>query len=611
MAIIGFVLLLISCISSLINFILGFKIYEYANTKNWLKNISILTIVLSFASLIYLMVTGDTTVKYVAEHIAPLSAPIGYKIAAVWAGQAGGLLLWALELQLISAAISIKKQSGANMILAFIITALSTMVILNNPFAISTNIIHAGLNPILQNKMMLIHPPMLFLGYALLAIPFAVTIGALIENDHVKWYKNVKIWLVLSAIALTAGNGFGAIWAYRTFGWGGFWSWDPVENTSFVPWILSIASLHALHLSKTDGKWLRPAALSSLFAFITVIYGSFLARSGLLAGASVHAYVKGEQLLLITLSTLLITSVISTIFFVYLRWNSWFAENMNNSIKHRLTVYGTITLYAIAILVLVGMTLPIFHLSPRTEIYNLFIAPCALLFSIFMLIQYQSNRIIIWSSIPISLITIFILMPEWIQQDMHPLSKLQAFIDILLLSTSITIILGSFFQLITRKVTFSASAIVSHFGIMLIIIGTIISGHQNGKVDHFITSGTSFKYAGEIITINEVWEKDGARIVEVANRNKIHDMSITEDSHFNMSLRKACIIPVWWGDVYITPQEILLDEIMMSGKKMPTGAMITVTAKPGIRLVWIGLIIIAIGLLLTLIITSTSSVTNH
>jgi cytochrome c-type biogenesis protein CcmF len=442
---------------------------------------------------------------------------------------------------------------------------------------------------------------MLFLGYALLAMPFAVTLGALIENDHTKWHVNVKIWLIWSALALTAGNGFGALWAYRTFGWGGFWSWDPVENTSFVPWILSLASLHALHLSKTDGKWLRPAALSSLFAFITVIYGSFLARSGLLAGASVHAYVKGEMLLLITLSALLILSTASAIYFICRRWNNWFTQDENSTLNHRLTSYGIITLYIIAVLVLTGMSLPIFHLSPQTEIYNLFIAPCALVLSIFIFLQYQTNKIILWSSIPISLIIIFIAAPEWIQPDMHPLSKLQTFIDILLLATAISIFFGAIIQIFIRSKIFSIPAFISHIGIMMILIGTIISGHQNGKVDHFITSGTTFQYAGETITINKVWENTDTRIVEVLNRNKVHEMSIIVDSHFNMNLRKACIIPAWWGDVYITPQEILPQEIMMGDKKMPTGAMITVTAKPGIKLVWIGLIIIAIGLLLTLI----------
>jgi len=595
-AIIGFLSLILSCLASMMNFILGFRIHKYENLKSILKYISIFTTIIAFVSLIYLMVVGDTSLKYVAEHIAPMSAGIEYKIAAVWAGQAGGLLLWALELQLVSSAISIKKQPGANMILAFIITALTAMVILNNPFAISTNIIHSGLNPILQNKIMLIHPPMLFLGYALLAMPFAVTLGALIENDYIKWQANVKIWLILSAIALTAGNGFGAIWAYRTFGWGGFWSWDPVENTSFVPWVLSIASLHALHLSKTDGKWLRPTASSSLFAFITVIYGSFLARSGLLAGASVHAYIKGEQLLLITLSSLLISSTLSAIYFIYRRWNTWITTEKNYSTNHRLTAYGTVTLYVIAILVLIGMSLPIFHLSPQTEVYNLFIAPCALIFSIFIFIQYQSNKIILWSSIPITLITIFITMQEWIQPDMHPLSKFQGFIDILLLATALTIIFGTIIQIITKKITFSPPAFVTHLGLMLIIVGTIISGHQNGKVDHFITSGTSFNYAGEIITINKVWENADARKVEVLNGNNVQEMSITEDSHFNMSLRKACIIPVWWGDVYITPQEITITR----NSSIAPSAKITITSKPGIKLVWIGLMVIGLGLLLSI-----------
>jgi cytochrome c-type biogenesis protein CcmF len=601
MSIIGFYLLILSSLSSLINFILGFKSGKFYIEMQILKYISICTAILSFTVLILLMVNGDTNIKYVSDHLAPASSGIGYKIAAAWAGQAGGLLLWASELALISCSISIIRQRGASMVLSFIMTALTGMVLLNNPFAISTvELTRGGLNPILQNRMMLIHPPMLFLGYALLAMPFAITIGALIENDYDKWKKDVKLWLLLATIALTAGNGFGALWAYRTFGWGGFWSWDPVENTSFVPWILSIASLHAIHLSKTDGRWLRPAAISALFAFITVIYGSFLARSGLLAGASIHAYIKGEQLLLITLGTLLTASFVSSIYFILIRWRQWLSPAKNKILQHKITAYATITLFIIAIIVLIGMSLPIFHFAPQTEVYNLIITPFALLFSIFIFLQFRSNRFILWSLLPISLVIISVAMPEWVQSEMHSLNKLQAYIDIFLLSFTLTNILGFSISLIVRITTSSISSSLSHIGIMLIISGAIISGHQNGKVDHFITSGTTFKYAGEIITINKVWENNDSRVVEVKNKNKTHEMSITDDSHFNMSLRKACIIPVWWGDVYITPQEIMPEEIIMGNKKMPTGAMITVTAKPCIRFVWFGLILIALGLLLNI-----------
>ncbi len=597
-ALFGYFSLVLSCLASIINLIIGFKIQLYKNQKIVLKYFAVYSALLSFIILAFLMATGDTSIKYVVEHIAPESSKLIYKIAAVWAGQAGGLLLWAVELALISLAIPLKKHPGASLILSFIMTALTGMVILNNPFTLSEKHNYGGLNPVLQDKMMLIHPPMLFLGYALLAIPFAISLGSLIENNYQKWQSSVKPWLILSALALTAGNGFGAIWAYRTFGWGGFWSWDPVENTSFVPWILSIASLHALHLSKYDGKWLRPAIISSIAAFITVIYGSFLARSGLLAGASVHAYVKGEQLLLVVLSTLLITSILSSLYFLCVRWNSWYPVDKNKTAVHHLTKLGTVTLFIIAIIVLIGMTLPVFHITARTEIYNLFIAPCALIFSIFMFLQFKS-KIINWSVIPISLVTIFIAMPEWVQQDMHPLMKFQAFIDILLLAIAITIIFASFFQLINKKLNFSAPAFITHFGLMLILIGTIISGHQNGKAEHYITEGTSFRYAGEIITVNAVREEENTKYIDVSNQNKIHIMSIKDDKRFNISLRNACIIPIWWGDIYITPQEILTQEIMMGNKKMTAGAMITVTAKPAIKFVWIGLIIIACGLLLT------------
>lgn len=294
--------------------------------RRWLQASQVITLSAAlgaFITLCYAMLTGDTTLAYVAHYRAPAAASWGIRVAAVWAGQSGGLLLWCLEESIVALFVSANFQPRAVALLLGLRAILFTLILINNPFAIAAKPVVGGLNPMLNSSLMVIHPPMLFLGYAILTIPYAITLGALLDGIPQQWIPRVRPWLLVAWLALTAGNGFGALWAYRTFGWGGFWSWDPVENTSFVPWMLVTMAVHGGYIARRYASGARWMAICAMAAFISVLYGSFLARSGLLGNASIHAYTADEHFLSWALGVLILITIAMSATGLAIRWKQW------------------------------------------------------------------------------------------------------------------------------------------------------------------------------------------------------------------------------------------------------------------------------------------------
>lgn len=162
-----------------------------------------------------------------------------------------------------------------------------------SPFVVSVTAVQdgVGLNPLLQDPWMAVHPPVIFIGYALLAVPFAYAMGALLKDEDQKsWLEPARRWALFAWGFLGAGIFIGGYWAYKVLGWGGYWGWDPVENSSLVPWLLAGAFVHILHVAKRRPAALSVLHLSVIFTFALVIYGTFLTRSGILGDFSVHSF---------------------------------------------------------------------------------------------------------------------------------------------------------------------------------------------------------------------------------------------------------------------------------------------------------------------------------
>lgn len=249
--------------------------------------------------LLYLLVTRDYQVRYVYEHVSN-ALPLEYVLSAFWAGQEGSLLFWLL-LVAISSLIVIRtvrdpETEPLRPYLLATIALVETFIALvlvfpSNPFEL-LSIRPAdgfGLNPLLENVGMIFHPPALFMGYALYTIPFAFVLAGLLSGQPGDaWMARVRRWSLMAWLFLTIGIILGAWWAYVELGWGGYWGWDPVENSSLIPWLVGTAALHSAAIQFRRGIFRMWTAALNILTFGLCIFATFVTRSGIIQ--SVHAF---------------------------------------------------------------------------------------------------------------------------------------------------------------------------------------------------------------------------------------------------------------------------------------------------------------------------------
>lgn len=263
----------------------------------------------TFVGLAYLCLTAcflqnDFTVTYVLTN-SSISLPWFYKLCAVWGGHEGSMLLWVAILSLWMLAVNFLSKGLDNAIrvrVLIVLGALSIGFILfmlttSNPFARQFQILNSqgrDLNPLLQDPGFLFHPPMLYMGYVGFSVAFSFAIAALwLGRVESSWSKWTRPWTLAAWCCLTAGITLGSWWAYRELGWGGWWFWDPVENASFMPWLVGTALLHSLAVSEQRQQFTAWTLLLAITAFSLSLIGTFLVRSGVLT--SVHAFAVDPQ----------------------------------------------------------------------------------------------------------------------------------------------------------------------------------------------------------------------------------------------------------------------------------------------------------------------------
>ena len=263
----------------------------------WGRGLAVLSFVAVLMASIYLLVlifANRFDIAYVANYSA-IELPVIYKVSAFWAGQQGSFLFWLLIHGAAGLYLAVKKDlPPAGMAVYMGLMALLTVLVMaKSPFVPSEAVVQngVGLNPLLQDPWMAIHPPIIFVGYALLAVPLTYSAAALLTGQKTQeWLPAARRWALVGWSFLGAGIFIGGYWAYKVLGWGGFWGWDPVENSSLVPWLTVGILIHVLRVAQ-----IRPAAvamvhLSAIFAYALVLYGTFLTRSGILGDFSVHSF---------------------------------------------------------------------------------------------------------------------------------------------------------------------------------------------------------------------------------------------------------------------------------------------------------------------------------
>jgi cytochrome c-type biogenesis protein CcmF len=293
--------------------------------KSWLKLsrgaflVHTISVFAAIGLIFFVMINQMYEYRYAWEHVSN-ELPMRYIFSAFWEGQEGSFLLWMFWHVILGGAIILKKgkwEAPVMATLALVEVIIASMIlgvyftdavkIGSSPFLLLRDTMDApvfnnpeylslidgnGLNPLLQNYWMTIHPPTLFLGFASVTIPFCFAIAGLWIKEHSAWLKAVLPWALFSAGILGTGIVMGGAWAYEALNFGGYWAWDPVENMSLVPWLILLAGIHSNLISRSTGHAVKSSYLFYILSFILIVYSTFLTRSGVLGDESVHAFTE-------------------------------------------------------------------------------------------------------------------------------------------------------------------------------------------------------------------------------------------------------------------------------------------------------------------------------
>lgn len=504
-----------------------------------------------------------------------LSLPVGYAISTFWQNQEGSFLLWMFWNVIVGIVLIIWfKRKGKRyhntyefpmMTIFAAVQAFLTSMILgtvlfgefklgSTPFltlqeAMPLNPIWStnpdfipkdgnGLNPLLQNYWMVIHPPMMFLGFAMTTVPFAFAVAALWKKDYIGWIKVAQPWTLAAAIALGAGIMMGAIWAYETLNFGGYWNWDPVENAVYVPWLVMIGALHTMVIGHKSSSALKTTFVLTITQFILILYSTFLTRSGVLGEGSVHSFtdlgLSGQ--LLVYLFFFIIVSILLLTY----RWKDLPKDDKEvSTYSPDFWIFIGVTL----------LTLAAFQLTLTTSIpvYN----QIAGLFGVRMNLAMPTDPVghftvfQMWLFIGIAIVSGIAQYFYWKNQGENTWSKLinpgivtllvvaimipttgiDKFKYIILLAAAMFTIVSNvmiMFSIAKRKVKVAGGS-VAHIGMAFMLIGVMYSS----AYDNIIT----LNYAGDNMFVNEQDNKENT-LLYLKRPTKIKDFDLTYGGEF-------------------------------------------------------------------------------
>ncbi|HEX2786743.1 MAG TPA: cytochrome c-type biogenesis CcmF C-terminal domain-containing protein [Ignavibacteria bacterium] len=322
-------------------------------------------------------------------------------ISTFYAGQEGSFMLWTFMTAVIGIFLMRYLGKGDRLepqvmsVYSLVLAFLAFILILKSPFnyvwdsfpgEVEYGFIPPdgrGLNPLLQNFWMSIHPPTLFVGFSSMAVPFCFAIGTLMKNRYKDWIGFAMPWLLFSGGILGLGIMMGGYWAYGVLGWGGYWAWDPVENSSFIPWLIIVAAIHTMVAQKRTGGYIKTNLILCIIAYLLVLYSTFLTRSGVLGDSSVHSFVDPGQevyLSLIVFISLFILIAIFAFVFRIKTLKKYAPENKKLLTRENALFVGSLTLCAAAVIILAGTSWPIIAKgSIDAEFYNRMNLPVAIL----------------------------------------------------------------------------------------------------------------------------------------------------------------------------------------------------------------------------------------
>jgi cytochrome c-type biogenesis protein CcmF len=553
----GQILIYIGFAGALLSSIFFFSA-QFGNVKNirlgrLFFHIAAVSVISSAAFLLYLILSHQFQYTYVWDY-SSRDLPLNLLISTFYAGQEGSFHLWAFLISALGIFLlpylgkrdleSKDKYEPAVMgVFTLLMSFLVFILIIKSPYLLVWESFPKdvaigfvppdgrGLNPLLQNFWMSIHPPILFTGFTSLSIPFCFAVAALIKNKYDRWLKLALPWTLFGGMVLGLGIMLGGFWAYGVLGWGGYWGWDPVENSSFVPWLVIVAAIHTMITEERTGKFKKMSLLLCIMAYTLVLYSTFLTRSGVLGDASVHSFVDPGQEVYLFLIVFLSLFGGGGITLLIIRLKNLKTEKQNtvSSLLSRESALftGAITICACALIVGIGTSWPVFAKGTvDPSFYNKMNLPLAII---------------------IALVNGFSLLLKWKHSDQN--TFLKSLVIPLGLSVVVTLFLvvfgvrdlliamlaaGAFFSFfINLELAYSlfvknktkTGAYIAHMGIMLLFLGIIGSSKYSQETNVSLpldkpveALGYKMTYKGstpipndkEKFHFNVVCEKDGS-----------------------------------------------------------------------------------------------------
>lgn len=626
---------LLAGIFTTIMYYLTFKGYTNTiNKARFGYHVMSVMVIVSSILLLHAILTHQYQYKYVYEY-SNSDLPVGLLISTFYAGQEGSFLLWALFTVIIGLILleyTAKRgdlEQRVMMVYSLIATFILVMIspLLKSPFTyiwaeaayidiksinpnyfnlpflsnfifqdqggqkqffqmsnesyaqllsngINVNdfiIYGKGLNPLLQNFWMQIHPPLLFVGFAMSAVPYSFAIAALIKNEYNNWVKQSLPWVLFGNMVLGLAIMLGGYWAYGVLGWGGYWGWDPVENSSLVPWLIGVASIHTLLVQKRTqelpngkGRFVKTNLILSIMTFILVIYSTFLTRSGVLSDASVHSFVAPGRIVFLFLLFNVILFLGIGFTAIAVRWK-YLNEQFNfeeDLLSRELALFtGATTLIGSAIIIIFGTSLPIFGKGVEISFYNKSHLPLGIIIGVLMgfslLLKWKSTtKSEIINSLKLPLVGTLIVSSLIFIVGSIPNIMLGIFtvtsVFALLLNLEYVV------KVITKRVDL-IGAYIAHIGIAVFMLGVIATAGFTEKKTVDLIQGETVNILGQNLTFTgyEPIENNTkyAFNIEVGDgNNKSIAKPVMYIADFNNSLmREPDILNLITKDYYIEP----------------------------------------------------------
>ena len=578
-----------------------------------LSFLQLVFVIVSFLSLIISFINSDFSNETVFNN-SHTTKPLFYKISGTWGNHEGSLLLWLLVLTLFIFLFLIKSREQPQkyriltllfqqiIIIGFFLFVLMTSNPFNYLFPIHNE--GLGLNPILQDPALAIHPPILYLGYVGTSIIFSSSLAAVTQNYVTKeWGQHIKKWVLVSWIFLTIGIMLGSIWAYYELGWGGFWFWDPVENVSLMPWLTLTALLHCIVVLERRASLTSWVVILSITTFTLSMCGTFLVRSGILN--SVHTFANDPArgiFILIFLFALIVLSL--GIFFIFHKENN---KSSNNffwlSRETSILINNWFMMYFLAV-VLIGTVYPIFldvisseKISVGPPFYHKLIVPFLIPFLLFMSLGPRLKWIKSKIENKNSLIITFIIS---VMLTFFIIKNLTA--DLLFYTVLISAAFFLFFttlkELFIKKFN-NISQTVSHFGFSLLILSILFNSILSSEIITNIKIGERYDYNKGEIFFKKVEERKESNFNSIIASFEIKDKNgKTIELKPEIRIYNQPIIITSEADIRTT---LLEDKfLVMNLVKGNEYFNIRYQVKPFMVWIWISVLLLSLGGLMSL-----------